>query len=130
MMRSALLTIQFVLALSALLCGALFLLAPDGHLIGMPLGVLHYGPFTDFFWPGMILFVALGIGHVFGFVRTLRRSAHHRRVGMLLGLVTLGWIGGQLLMVRPFSFLQVVIGGLGLLELLLAFSSTPHAASR
>lgn len=130
MVRAALLIVQGFLAISALICGALFLLAPDGHLIGMPLAVLHYGPFTDFFWPGVILFVALGGGHAFGFVRTLRRTPQHQRIGMLLGLVTLGWIGGQLLMVRPFSFLQIVIGGLGLIELLLAFSSRGHAASR
>lgn len=121
MARRALLIVQGFLAVSALICGALFLLAPDGHLIGMPLDVLRFGPFTDFFWPGVILFCALGGGHAFGFVCSLRRSQHQQRIGMALGLVTLGWIGGQLLMVRPFSFLQLVIGGLGALELLLAF---------
>lgn len=130
MAHLALLLVQGFLAVSALLCGALFLLAPDGSLIGMPLDVLRYGPFTDFFWPGAILFCVLGIGHSAGFVLTLRRSSRYSTVGMLLGLVTLGWIGGQLLMVRPFSFLQGVIGGLGLLELLLAFNSTGRASSR
>ncbi|HRH36697.1 MAG TPA: hypothetical protein PK760_00030 [Flavobacteriales bacterium] len=130
MARVALLFVQGFLAVSALICGALFLLAPDGRLIGMPLDVLRYGPFTDFFWPGVILFCALGIGHAAGFALTLQRSSRYRSVGMLLGLVTLGWIGGQLLMVRPFSFLQAVIGGLGMLELLFAFSSTSRAASR
>ena len=130
MARLALLLVQGFLAVSALICGALFLLAPDGRLIGMPLEVLHYGLFTDFFWPGAILFCVLGIGHSAGFVLTFRRLSHFRTVGMLLGLVTLGWIGGQLLMVRPLSFLQGVIAGLGLLELLLAFSSTSRATSR
>lgn len=120
-MRGALLTIQAFLALSALFCGALFLIAPDGSLIGMPIEVLRYGPFTDFFWPGVILFGALGVGHVIGFVRTVRRAASARQVAMVLGFVTLGWIGGQLLMVRPLSFLQAMIGGLGALELWLAF---------
>lgn len=130
MARAALLFVQGFLAVSALICGVLFLLAPDGRLIGMPLDVLRYGPFSDFFWPGVILFCGLGIGHAAGFALTLRRASRYRKAGMLLGLVTLGWIGGQLLMVRPFSFLQGVIGGLGLLELLLAFSSTSRAASR
>ena len=115
------LVIQSLLALSALVCGALFLLAPDGSLIGMLPEVLRYGPFTDFFWPGMILFGVLGVGHAIGFVLTVRRAPWCRQVAMLLGLATLGWIGGQLLMVRPLSFLQAVIGGLGVLELLLAF---------
>ncbi|MCB0759680.1 MAG: hypothetical protein KDC01_14555 [Flavobacteriales bacterium] len=130
MARIGLLFIQGFLAVSALICGALFLLAPDGRLIGMPLDVLRYGPFTDFFWPGMILFSMLGVGHAIGFVRTLRRSPNFGRLAMLLGLITLGWIGGQLLMVRPLSFLQAVIAGMGSLEFLLAFNPTVRATSR
>lgn len=129
MSRIALLIIQGFLALSALVCGAALILAPDGRLIGLPLEVLRHGPFTDFFWPGVILSLVIGAGHAIGFVLTRRSSPRFRQVGMLLGLVTLGWIGGQLLMVRPFSFLQVVIGGLGLLELLLAFSLPQGRAS-
>jgi hypothetical protein len=127
MARTGLLIVQAFLAVSALWCGALFLLAPDGSLIGMPLEVLRYGPFKDFFWPGVILFGALGGGHSLAFVLTVRRASSHPRIGMALGLVTLGWISGQLLM-RPFSFLQVVIGGLGLLELVLALRSRGRAA--
>ncbi|MBL7984709.1 MAG: hypothetical protein JNM91_06890 [Flavobacteriales bacterium] len=129
MARTGLLIVQGFLAVSALFCGALFLLAPDGSLIGMPLEVLRYGPFTDFFWPGVILFGALGGGHSLAFLLTVRRASSYARIGMALGLVTLGWIGGQLLMVRPFSFLQVVIGGLGFLELVLALRSRGRAAS-
>lgn len=118
--RIALLTIQGVLASSAVVCGALFIVAPDGSLLHLPIEVLRYGPFTDFFWPGVILFLVLGVGHAVGSVHTILGSPRHARVGLLLGLVTLGWIGGQVLMVRPMSFLQVVIAGLGILELFLS----------
>ncbi len=129
MKRIALLILQCLLALSALVCGALLILAPDGRLIQLPLDALRYGPFEDFFWPGVILFLMLGAGHAIGFVSTLRRSPRYRRIAMLLGLITLGWIGGQVLMVRPLSFLQSVVGGLGALELLLAFSLRSARAS-
>jgi hypothetical protein len=41
--------------------GALLLADPTGELIGMPPGLLSASPFDDFFLPGMILLMVLGI---------------------------------------------------------------------
>jgi len=49
------------LGLNALAAGAAFLIAPDGHLIQMPLSNLNNSPFSDFFIPGILLFAFLGI---------------------------------------------------------------------
>ena len=49
------------LAFSALIPGAAFILAPDGHLIRMPLSNLVNSPFSDFFIPGVLLFVFIGL---------------------------------------------------------------------
>jgi hypothetical protein len=51
----------FLLSLGAIFGGGAFLLAPDGHLIQMPISHLKNSPFTDFLIPGMFLFTFLGI---------------------------------------------------------------------
>jgi hypothetical protein len=49
------------LALNALAAGAAFLLAPDGHLIQMPLSQLDRTPFSNFLLPGLLLFTFNGL---------------------------------------------------------------------
>ena len=38
-----------------------FIISPDGVLMGMPLSVLNHSPFRNFLVPGIILFVVLGV---------------------------------------------------------------------
>ena len=49
------------LAVSALIPGGLYILAPDGHLLQMPLSNLENAPFSDFLVPGIILFIFIGV---------------------------------------------------------------------
>jgi hypothetical protein len=53
--------LQVFLGLNALIGGGAFLLAPDGHLIQMPLSNLKNTPFSDFLIPGLLLFIFVGI---------------------------------------------------------------------
>jgi hypothetical protein len=56
-----LICLQVFLGLNALVGGGAFLLAPDGHLIQMPLSNLKNTPFSDFLIPGLLLFIFVGI---------------------------------------------------------------------
>jgi hypothetical protein len=56
-----LILLQVLLAVGAIFGGGAFLLAPDGHLIQMPLSHLKNSPFSDFLIPGLFLFTFLGI---------------------------------------------------------------------
>ena len=114
-MRIALLITQGFLALNALAGGALLMLEPDGSLLQLPSGFMHGTLFADYFWPGVILFGVLGLGHSVGFVLTLRRSPSASRAGLILGVGTLIWIGVQVLMTELF-WLQGLIAVLGLVE--------------
>jgi hypothetical protein len=55
-----LIILQGLLGIGALVSGELLMDAPDGSLLHMPLSVMHGSPFSDFFLPGMILFVFVG----------------------------------------------------------------------
>ena len=56
-----LIVLHLLLALGALFGGGAFLLAPDGHLIQMPVSHLEKSPFPDFLIPGAFLFTFLGV---------------------------------------------------------------------
>jgi hypothetical protein len=60
--RGILVSLLLFLGLSAIGVGALLLISPSGKLLGgLPLELLDRSPFTSFFYPGLILFVVLGI---------------------------------------------------------------------
>ncbi|MBK9175626.1 MAG: hypothetical protein IPM46_04665 [Flavobacteriales bacterium] len=117
-MRIAVIIAQGLMAVSAIPCGLMLMLAPDGRLIQLPLDSLTNSPFTDFFWPGLLLFGVLGVGHAVGLVLTLRHSAHASRAALALGLGTIIWIVVQVIMTDPFHWMQVVISGLGIIQVI------------
>jgi len=53
--------LQAFLGLNAAVAGASFIIAPDGHLIQMPLSNLGNSPFSDFLFPGVLLFLFIGV---------------------------------------------------------------------
>jgi len=81
----------------------------------LPSDFMHSTLFADYFWPGAILFGVLGVGHLVGFVLTVRRSAITARAALILGTGTLIWIGVQVLLTELF-WLQGLITALGLVE--------------
>lgn len=132
----ALILLQFLLGLGALLGGGSFILAPDGRLIHMPLSVLKSSPFTDFRIPGILLFTFVGVYPIavaYGLWKqpTWRwpnglnpfKRMHWSWAGSLAaGAIILIWIIVQVQMIQAISFLHVlylVWGGLIVLLTLL-----------
>ena len=50
-----------LLGIGAAVSAAALIVAPDGRLIQLPLSLLANAPFTDFFVPGILLFIFIGI---------------------------------------------------------------------
>ncbi len=95
--------------------GGLLVLDPSGEELGLPISWLDDTPFRDFFIPGLVLLLANGCCSFY----VLGALVFHQRQAAKLvifqgGLLT-GWILVQLLMVRHFHPLQVIMGSIGLL---------------
>lgn len=96
-------------------CGALYggwqlITDPTGNKLGMPLSVLQYSPFNSFLMPGIILFLANGI---FGFIvlyLMLFRYKNYTLAVVAQGVILLGWITVQMLMLRTVNTLQLIMG--------------------
>src|ERR1700738_5076922 len=67
--------LEVLLGIGALFGGGQFILAPDGHLIGVPLKMLAGTPFHSFLVPGLVLFTLLGVAPIAAAALTARRQA-------------------------------------------------------
>jgi hypothetical protein len=81
-----------LLGIGALVGGGLFILAPDGHLIGIPLKMLAGTPFHSFLVPGLVLFTFVGVAPLVAAAITARRQAIAPLAALAVGVTLMGWI--------------------------------------
>jgi hypothetical protein len=131
-----LILLHVLLGLGAVASGGLLLVAPDGHLMQMPVSMLEHSPFSNFLIPGAILFTLLGIYPLLAAYGLWRRPGwrwpealnpfqriHWSWAGSLaVGVIVVIWIVVEVLMLRSVVFLHVLcfVWGLALVLLTLA----------
>lgn len=99
----------------ALLGGYGLLADPSGAGVGMSLNYLEHAPFSDFLIPGLVLFSAIGVFSLVAAYALLRRWRDYPALVLLEGMVLVGWIGIQMLMLREVNGLHATYGTVGLL---------------
>jgi hypothetical protein len=108
MKRFILMAVLAIEGLGGILGGSLLVIAPDGHLMQMPVGIMH-GTFADFFIPGLIL-TGMGLLTSAAFFAVLRRS----QIDWLLsGLSLVGytiWFTVEIAILRELHWLHIVWG--------------------
>ena len=95
--------LEIFLGLGALFGGGALILAPDGHLLGMPTSLLAGSPFHSFLLPGIVLFTFIGIAPLLAATITIRRQALAPAAAVAVGLALIGWVSVEM----------VVLAGLG-----------------
>jgi hypothetical protein len=84
--------LEIFLGIGALFGGIQFIVAPDGHLMGVPLSMLAGTPFHSFLVPGLLLFTFVGVGPIVAAAVTARRRAIGPLAALAVGLTLMGWI--------------------------------------
>jgi hypothetical protein len=109
--RIALLAIalEIFVGLGALFGGGALLLAPDGHLLGMPTTLLAGSPFSSYLVPGMILFTVIGLGPLVAAALTLRRHEFAPIAAIAVGLALIGWISVEMVVLAGLASLAWVL---------------------
>lgn len=92
---------------------------PNGEKMQFPLEWLQNSPFQNYLIPGLILFTVLGVGSLAAALVSIRRMPHYSRWIMVLGILTIGWILIQILMLQILHWLHYLYGGIGWALLLL-----------
>ncbi len=101
--------------IGALYGGLSFMLHPDGSGLHMSAEYLRYSPFSDFFLPGLILFICNGVLSLVAIAFVLMSHRYALWAVLLQGAILVGWIAVQVLMVRDFQALHAVMLGTGVL---------------
>ena len=86
----------------------------------MPLSMLENSPFADFFWPGLILFGIIGLGHLAALILGVKRHRLFAPAAAVMGLVLIIWIFVQVNMIGGGHWLQYLYFTVGILEVSLA----------
>jgi hypothetical protein len=84
--RRALQSTELLTGGSALLCGGLLAVRPDGSWLGLPPSVLDDGPFTDWRLPGLLLGGLVGVGYLTAAAAEQRRHRRSAELSVLAGV--------------------------------------------
>jgi hypothetical protein len=95
--------LEIFVGLGALFGGGAFILAPDGHLLGMPTKLLAGSPFPSYLVPGIVLFTFVGFAPLLAAAITFRRHAFAPIAAVAVGVTLIGWVCVEM----------VVLAGLG-----------------
>jgi hypothetical protein len=105
--------------LSGILGGTALVLDPTGNALQMPLTLLEGSPFDDYFIPGLILLVILGIFPLVVLIGVVRGRTTAWLGSIVIGLALLVWIGVEIFMIGYHNKppLQLIYGVVGFLIL-------------
>lgn len=116
-----------LLIINAVPAGVMFIIDPSGAVIGLSTDTLQNSPFSNYLIPGLFLLLVMGLMPIvilYGLVNKSKQVWAERlnlykemhwswTFSFYLGLVLIIWINFQLLMMKEYTFLQVVISLLG-----------------
>ena len=97
--------LEILLGIGAVGGGSLFILAPDGHLMGLPLKMLTGTPFRSFLVPGLLLFTFVGVAPMVAAAITARRLAIGPLAALAVGVTLMSWITVEMVMFAGFTSL-------------------------
>ena len=90
--------------------------------MGMPDDWLEHTPFDSWLLPGLALLVTVALPQFAAARVVLRRDPRAPLVGMAVGAALVLWILVQLAVLQRYFFLQPVIAGFGVVEVVLALA--------
>jgi hypothetical protein len=124
--RAVLIMLEAVLAAGALYGGFAFLARPGGEALGMSTALLVGTPFDDYLVPGVLLLAANAVLPMAVIWASVRRLPWAPAGHVVVGLVLIGWIVVQLLLVGYATPIQPACLALGIVILLVGWASRPR----
>lgn len=119
--RMLALLLLMVNGFGAIYGGYSLMLDPTGQSLQLPLNFLESTPFSNYFFPGVILFFANGVFSLAIALLILIRASLYRSLVIFQGCILVGWIVVQMAMVRMSYFLDYIFGGIGIALIILGF---------
>ena len=105
----------------ALYGGLNLILHPDGSSMHMSPDLLEHSPFQNYLIPGVILFVMNGLFSIFISVAILLRFKSTSWLVLAQGVILVGWIFIQILLIQVIIPLHWIMGSVGIALILLGW---------
>jgi len=113
--------IQLFISIGAIPAGLSMIFEPDGAGVGMSTEILVNAPFRTFLFPGLVLFIDLGLSNLIAAFLSFRKSKYAGILGCLLGIILLIWLSVQIYFIGLTFFLQLVFFVVGIVEIYLGY---------
>jgi hypothetical protein len=113
-LRITAIVLLFIVSVNALAAGYSFITDPSGKGIGITTDYLKpSAPFSDFFIPGIVLFIVNGMLSSIVAVYGIIRSRKYPQLFIMQGCILVVWIAIQLTMVIAYHPLHLIIATIG-----------------
>ena len=120
-----LLVLLGIVASTSIFSGLAISLNPDGSMLQLDSTMLRHTVFRDFLIPGLVLLILVG-GSSLGGALSIAFDLPSAYLWVLAaGIILIGWIGGQVMLIRIYHGLQLVYLVLGMLIAGLSFLIKP-----
>ncbi len=110
--------LELLVGVGAVLGGGALAATPSGALLGMPLDLLDGTPFHNYLIPGLVLCLVVGGSTVVGGWLALREYRSAAVSAVVGGLILIGWITSQIVLIgyrHPIQLVYLLCGALILL---------------
>lgn len=94
--------ILLINAIGALFGGYELMADPTGIRMQMPISLLNNSPFSNYFIPGLILFIANGLCSILTIVILLTKNKFRSYFVLAQGMILIGWIIIEIILLRFF----------------------------
>lgn len=118
-------TILFILicfvGLTATISGLLMISKHNGEILGLSPSLLEQTPFDNFFIPGILLTVLVGVVNLVAVFFNIQRHVNRYNWAIAGGVMITGWIIIQMILIQTAHWLHFIYLGMGVFIILLAF---------
>jgi len=120
----------FFTGFTASISGYMLIYDSSGAPLRMSVALLENSPFNSFFIPGLILFLFIGISSIITALSVMNDQTYSTRLIFFQGLVMIGWIIGQLILIRQFHFLQIIYVLIGVALVYIGWQGLPKSVGK
>lgn len=115
-MRMLVLLLLAFTSITAFGGGILLMMEPEGSMIQLSPALLKDSPFPfpDYFIPGLVLCFVVGGTNLLAALYTVLRKPPGIKLSLLSGVMVLGFIVVEIIVIREFSWLQLLYLVIGL----------------
>ncbi|WOO38894.1 hypothetical protein R2R35_10535 [Anaerocolumna sp. AGMB13020] len=105
--------LHFFIGIGAIFGGTMGMIYPDNPM-GITNDLLKGSPFTNYFYPSLILFAVIGLGNLLAGFTVRFHSKYQGYISGVFGGALVIWIGVQVLIMRSVHPLHIIYFILGL----------------